>query len=121
MTNCSAPDERGSYRRDMRAPDTGFADPLLAVLYDFFDDDRSDLDVYDAIVDELGARKVVDVGCGTGSLAVRLAARDIAVTGVDPAVASIDVGRTKPYADRVTWWRAMRRFWSGSYAMPILP
>lgn len=87
----------------MRAPDAGFADPRLAVLYDFFDDDRSDLDVYEAIVDELGARKVVDVGCGTGSLAVRLAARGNVVVGVDPAVASIDVARAKPYADRVTW------------------
>lgn len=87
----------------MRAPDAGFADPRLAVLYDFFDDDRSDLDVYEAIVDELGARKVVDVGCGTGSLAVRLAARSIEVIGVDPAVASIEVARAKQYADRVTW------------------
>ncbi|HWC23473.1 MAG TPA: methyltransferase domain-containing protein [Flexivirga sp.] len=87
----------------MRPPDAGFADPRLAVLYDFFDDDRSDLDVYEAIVDELRARKVVDVGCGTGSLAVRLAARGIEVIGVDPAVASIDVACTKPYADGVTW------------------
>ncbi|GGB46740.1 methyltransferase [Flexivirga endophytica] len=87
----------------MRAPDAGFADPRLAVLYDFFDDDRSDLDGYEAIIDEFGARKVIDVGCGTGSLAVRLAARDLEVIGVDPAVASVDVARAKPYADRVTW------------------
>jgi SAM-dependent methyltransferase len=87
----------------MRAPDAGFADPRLAVLYDFFDDDRSDLDVYEGIIDELGACTVVDVGCGTGSLAVRLAARGLGVTGVDPAVASIDVARAKQYADRVTW------------------
>lgn len=87
----------------MRGPDAGFADPRLAVLYDFFDDDRRDLDVYEAIVEELGARKVVDVGCGTGSLAVRLAARRIAVIGVDPAVASIEVARTKPDAEKVTW------------------
>ncbi|MFC6703724.1 class I SAM-dependent methyltransferase [Flexivirga alba] len=87
----------------MRPPDAGFADPRLAVLYDFFDDDRSDLDVYEAIVDELGARKVLDIGCGTGSLAVRLAARGIEVVGIDPAVASIEVARTKPYADKVTW------------------
>lgn len=87
----------------MRAPDAGFADPRLAVLYDFFDDDRSDLDVYEAIVDELGARKVADIGCGTGSLAVRLAARGIEVIGVDPAVASVEVARAKPYADKATW------------------
>lgn len=87
----------------MRAPDAGFADPRLAVLYDVLDEDRSDLDVYEAIVEELGARKVVDVGCGTGCLAVRLVARGMEVVGVDPAVASLDVARSKPDADKVTW------------------
>ena len=87
----------------MREPDAAFADPRQAVLYDVFDDDRSDLEVYVAIARELGARRVVDIGCGTGSLAVRLAGEGFAVTGVDPAVASLDVARTKPDAGRVTW------------------
>jgi SAM-dependent methyltransferase len=87
----------------MRPPDAGFADPRLAVLYDFFDSDRSDLDVYEAIVDELSAGKIVDVGCGTGQLATRLAARGLEVVGVDPATASVQVARGKPHADRVTW------------------
>lgn len=87
----------------MRAPDAGFADPRLAVLYDFFDDDRSDLDVYLRLVEELGARKVIDIGCGTGSFAVLLAECGLEVIGVDPAVASIDVARGKPYADRATF------------------
>ncbi|MER7556245.1 class I SAM-dependent methyltransferase [Nocardioides sp. NPDC126508] len=87
----------------MREPDAAFADPRQAVLYDVFDDDRSDLEVYVAIAREIGARRVVDLGCGTGSLAVRLAGEGFAVTGVDPAAASLDVARTKPAADRVTW------------------
>jgi len=87
----------------MRSPDPVFADPRLAVLYDALDDDRSDLDAYAAIVAELGAATVLDVGCGTGSLAVRLAAAGLVVTGVDPATASLDVARSKPWADRVTW------------------
>lgn len=73
------------------------------MLYDVFDEDRSDLDAYLAIAGEVGARHVIDLGCGTGSLAVRLAAEGISVVGVDPAAASLDVARTKPYADRVTW------------------
>src|SRR5699024_7650293 len=64
---------------------------------------RSDLDAYVALVDELGVRRVVDVGCGTGSLAVLLAVRGCDVVGVDPAGASLDVARTKPYGDRVRW------------------
>lgn len=67
------------------------------------DDDRSDLDGYVTIAQEVAARSVIDIGCGTGSLAVRLAALDLDVVGVDPAAASLDVARAKPHAERVTW------------------
>src|SRR3954468_15015641 len=83
--------------------DDGFEVPRLAQLYDPLDPDRSDLDVYAAIVDELGARSILDVGCGTGTFALLLAARGLDVTGVDPAVASLDVARGKPGADAVRW------------------
>jgi SAM-dependent methyltransferase len=83
--------------------DEGFEDPQLAALYDPLDPDRSDLDVYAAIADELGARSVLDVGCGTGVFALMLAERGLDVTGVDPAEASLDVARAKPGADRVRW------------------
>lgn len=75
----------------------------MAVLYDVLDDDRSDLDAYVAIAEEVAAGSVVDIGCGTGSLAVRLAALGLDVVGVDPAGASLDVARAKPQAGRVTW------------------
>ena len=42
--------------------DAIFEDPRLAAMYDALDPDRSDLDVYRAIADELGARRVLDVG-----------------------------------------------------------
>lgn len=83
--------------------DPGFAVPRLARVYDPLDPDRSDLDVYADIVDELGARTVLDIGCGTGTFACLLAGRGKGVTGVDPAVASLDVARAKPFADRVRW------------------
>ncbi|MBO3738550.1 class I SAM-dependent methyltransferase [Actinoplanes flavus] len=88
-------------------PDAIFADPRLAVLYDTFDGDRGDLDAYQEIVAELGAHRILDVGCGTGCLALRLAAAGHTVTGVDPAHASLDVARGKPGADRVTWLPAL--------------
>jgi hypothetical protein len=53
--------------------DALFEEPRLAAIYDAIDDDRSDLDVYAAIVDELGAQVVLHVGCGTRN--VRLHAR----------------------------------------------
>jgi SAM-dependent methyltransferase len=83
--------------------DDGFEVPRLAQLYDPLDPDRSDLDAYVAIVNELGARSVLDVGCGTGTFALMLAARGIEVVGLDPARASLDVARAKPGAEAVRW------------------
>ena len=88
---------------DGAVPDPIFDDPRLAVLYDLLDDDRSDLDVYAAIVDELNASTVLDVGCGTGTLACMLARRGVEVIGADPAAASLDVARCKPGAELVRW------------------
>ncbi|MGK2948822.1 MAG: class I SAM-dependent methyltransferase [Acidimicrobiales bacterium] len=80
-----------------------FADPRLAALYDPLDADRSDLEHYLRLADELGARSVADLGCGTGTFACLLAERGVEVVAVDPAAASLDVARAKPGADRVRW------------------
>ena len=44
--------------------------------------------MYAAIVAELGARLVLDVGCVTGTFALVLAGRGVDVVAVDPAGAS---------------------------------
>jgi len=82
-------------------PDAIFSRPRLARVYDALEGDRSDLDTYLSLAAEAGA--VLDVGCGTGTLACLLAARGAEVLGVDPASASVDVARSKPGADRVNW------------------
>lgn len=85
-------------------PDAIFAHPRLAAVYDAFEGDRDDLTAYLDIAHELGARSVLDVGCGTGCLALLLADRGHAVVGVDPAEASLAVARAKPGSERVTWF-----------------
>lgn len=80
-----------------------FDHPRLAEIYDPLDPDRSDLDVYAALAAELGARSVLDIGCGTGTFACLLARQGLDVTAVDPSAASVDVARRKPGADRVLW------------------
>jgi SAM-dependent methyltransferase len=80
-----------------------YADQRLADVYDPLDPDRSDLDPYVALVDELGAQAVLDIGCGTGTLACLLAGRGLTVTALDPAAASIAVARRKAGAELVDW------------------
>ncbi|WP_067135094.1 class I SAM-dependent methyltransferase [Microtetraspora malaysiensis] len=84
-------------------PGAIFSHPRLALVYDAFDGDRDDLAAYLAIADELGAERVLDVGCGTGSLAVLLADGGRTVVGVDPAEASLEVARAKDPTGRITW------------------
>jgi len=84
-------------------PDSIFADPRLAAVYDPLDPDRSDLEPYADMIDEFGAHHVLDVGCGTGTFAIMLAGRGARVVGVDPALASLEVARNKAGAEAVTW------------------
>jgi ubiquinone/menaquinone biosynthesis C-methylase UbiE len=84
-------------------PDALFAHPRLAPVYDALNGDRTDLSAYLAIADELGADRVLDVGCGTGCLAVLLAESGRTVVGVDPAEASLEVAKSKHSTRKITW------------------
>lgn len=84
-------------------PDAIFAHPRLARIYDAFDGDRGDLSAYLAIAEEVRARRVIDVGCGTGTLATLLARKGYTVVGIDPAEASLEVAKSKDHAGSVLW------------------
>jgi SAM-dependent methyltransferase len=84
-------------------PDAIFEHPRLVSIYDALDADRRDLGAYAAMVDEFTPKAVIDLGCGTGLLARRLARSGIAVTGVDPAAGSLAYAQTRPGAARVRW------------------
>lgn len=80
-----------------------FDHPFIAASYDVVEGSREDLDLYASIAEELAARSVLDIGCGTGTLAVRLAAEGLSVTGVEPAGEMLNVARSKPHAEKVSW------------------
>jgi ubiquinone/menaquinone biosynthesis C-methylase UbiE len=88
---------------DSTSIDPIFSNPRLASIYDAFDPDRSDIKPYVALIKSCAIRKVVDLGCGTGVLALQLAKEGFEVIGIDPANASINVAKAKPGAKDVKW------------------
>jgi ubiquinone/menaquinone biosynthesis C-methylase UbiE len=90
-----------------------YCDPVLVALYDLEDIERADFGFYLELAERRGMR-VLDVGCGTGALALRFADRGHCVTGLDPAAAMLDCARRKPGAETVTWIAGDAR----TFAMP---
>ncbi len=79
-----------------------YRDPDIARFYDLENGWREDLAFCTGLAEGCGS--VLDLGCGTGRLAARLAAdgrRDVA--GVDPAPAMLEIARTRPGGERVSW------------------
>src|SRR5215831_18291735 len=84
--------------------DLHYVDPRLVELYDHDNPRETDTDFYLRLAAELGARRIVDLGCGTGLLTRELATVDgREVIGVDPAPAMLAVARRQPGAGRVRW------------------
>lgn len=81
-----------------------FNDPRLVEVYDATCPWSRDDDFFVSVLGEAGAAlRVLDLGCGTGRLAIGLAAVGHAVTGLDPAPASLDAARGRAGAEHVTW------------------
>ncbi|WP_167475345.1 class I SAM-dependent methyltransferase [Nocardia arthritidis] len=77
--------------------------PRIASIHDAFEGQRDDLLAYAAVVDELNARVVLDVGCGTGTLAELLARERRTVVAIDPSEAFLAVAKAKGAPSGVTW------------------
>lgn len=89
--------------RDADAHQAEFNEAALVMVYDAEFGWSRDDEFFASVVNEVPASRVLDLGCGTGRLALALTAAGHQVTGVDPARASLDAARAKPGADRVTW------------------
>src|SRR4051794_8697518 len=83
--------------------DQHYIDPRLVALYDIENNGRADTDFYLRLAADLNARRIIDLGCGTGQLASELSVDGRQVIGVDPAAAMLAVARRKPRAEQVQW------------------
>ncbi|MDH4414184.1 MAG: methyltransferase domain-containing protein [Rhizobium sp.] len=84
--------------------DPAFSRFDMARLYDAFNHHGEDGDFYEDFA-KVPCR-VLDIGCGTGSVTLRLAKRGHQVTGVDPADGMLQVARMKDTEGRVDWVQA---------------
>ena len=88
-----------------RQVDEVFEDSFFASLYDHFDAWDVCDDFYLKLALEIGG-SVLDLGCGTGLLACRIAQDGLTVAGADPADGMLRVARSRPGAERVAWIKA---------------
>lgn len=83
--------------------DDPYGDEQLVTLYDFDNRPGADHAYYRNLADQIDARKIIDLGCGTGVLTRALALPGRTVIGVDPSRTMLDHARRQPGAEAVTW------------------
>ena len=79
-----------------------FTDPLLVSVYDDLNPWGPSDEFYYQLAKTRGG-SVLDVGCGTGTLACRLAKEGVEVSGVDPAPAMLQIASEKPGGKDARW------------------
>src|SRR3984893_6826027 len=88
-----------------RQTDEVFEEVFLASLYDHFNTWDACDEFYLALARESHGH-VLDLGCGTGMLACRIAQEGLSVIGADPAEGMLRVARSRQGTERVSWIKA---------------
>src|SRR5271157_2994279 len=108
LDSAPEPDDTENLTRDRKRhmpAENVFEEEFFASLYDCLNPWSISEDFYVEQAVASGG-PVLDLGCGTGMLACHLAARNLNVTGVDPAEAMLRVARSRVDGDKVSWIRS---------------
>lgn len=87
----------------MKKLDLHYVDPRLVALYDIENPHGVDTDFFIHLAEALSARRILDLGCGTGLLTRQLVGNGRQVIGIDPAPAMLAYARSQPGAEQVQW------------------
>ncbi len=88
-----------------RNPCAAYSEARLAAVYDPLNPPGEDHRFYLELAGTLPLA-VLDIGCGTGRLAVDLARRGHRVTGADPSPGMLDIARRRTGGEQVAWVEA---------------
>ncbi len=75
----------------------------FAAAYDDLNPDDHDHRFYASLADDIRATRVLDLGCGTGTLTRLLAVRGRTAVGIDPDPDMLRVAQQKSGAEKVEW------------------
>jgi SAM-dependent methyltransferase len=85
-----------------------FSDPDFVKIYEQIDGDRTlDIDFYRDVASQAGDRPVLEAGCGSGRILLRLLASGTQVEGFDPSSAMLEVlrSRAEQQGGKVNVWQ----------------
>jgi SAM-dependent methyltransferase len=105
MALSAGPSPPGAGGQAMAEPAGLYSDKATARLYDHFNPWGADNEFYLALARETGG-PVLDLGCGTGLAASRIAAEGFQVVGADPAASMLAIARSRPGSAQVAWVHA---------------
>lgn len=76
---------------------------MIPIVYDQINGWGKDDDFFLSLLKEVNARRIADLGCGTGRLTVHFAQKGYQITAIDPNQEAINNAKRKEFADKVTW------------------
>ncbi|HUC21674.1 MAG TPA: class I SAM-dependent methyltransferase [Streptosporangiaceae bacterium] len=85
--------------------DDPYRDTDLVGLYDLDNPGGADHEFFRGLADQIDARSIIDLGCGTGLLTRSLARPGRTVIGIDPSRTMVDYACRQPGSESVTWIR----------------